>query len=781
MNLASLEHRLLHWLVNHSRIAFVLGLVIVLIAAAGFGTLHLRNDYRAFFSAGDRLVERNDWLASRMGNSRESAVVLYVPASENVFDSLSLAQYQELANRASSLPHVIKSRSLFDLEKLVFLDGTTKLGSVPVTRGADLYSDEGLKQFSADLKALPTIDGRYVSRNRNSALVVLQLDLEHSTLSRHEKLRELAASVSTLQSELRRAVPRDRLYLVGSTMFDYNSTEVLRRDVKRLLPIAIGITFLILWLIYRRVAPSVLSLVAAFFPVVATGGLAAWLGFEFSTLSMSSLMLVGTLAVADILHLANSYLMYTGPGGRSDAALYSLTKNFRAFMAVSFTTSIGALALLFSASPPVRAMGIILMLGALIVLILAMLTMPFLLSLMATGGRQDVRRVGAIMGLMAEASARNANRVIVFTALLSIIAVIGLLQNRPGDSMSAWFSKRTEFRQGMDYLNQGYMGLNSLTLAMRTKETDRDEVYEIPKIGPSLQEYRALSDRLEQGVKGDWLSIPAARDAWSDRALGKGPNGFRVNPLMLGDAPPPSARSLSEAGLLTQFEPGKEDWAVSYFDPGPIDSFALRDRASHVASISMATVPDRAPEVLGIPLAFANLSIENFDGILLGTAITYLIITICLVASFGSLRLGLLSLIPNTAPILTIYACWGWLDGTINMAAIGVFSVAEGIVVDDTIHLIMRYRHMKEQGFQAVEAISASFKDVGGGVLATTLILTTGFLLLGQSDFLLTAQKASMVGATILVALLFDLLVLPAILVKLDRSPLGPPAPIEHA
>lgn len=769
MNLAALETRLLGWLVRHSRLAFALGLAVVCIAAMGFGSLHLRNDYRAFFATGDRLVERNDWLASRMGNSRESAVLLYVPANRNVFDSLSLAQYQELSNRASTLPHVIKARSLLDLEKLVIVDGARGLRSVPVTRGADLYSDEGLKRFSDDIRALPTIDGRYVSRTRDSALVVLQLDLEQGVLSRHEKLRELAGSVSALQAELRKAVPGDRLFLVGSTMFDYNSTEVLRRDVKRLLPIAIALTFIILWFIYRRVAPAILSLAAAFLPVVATGGLAAWLGFEFSTLSMSSLMLVGTLAVADILHLANSYLMYAGPGGRAEAALYSLTKNFRAFVAVSFTTSIGALALLFSASPPVRAMGIILMLGALVVLVLAMLTMPLLMSLMATGGRQDVRKVGAVMGAMAQASARNAGRVIAFTALLSIVAVAGLLQNRPGDSMSAWFSKRTEFRQGMDYLNQGYMGLNSLTLAMRTKEADRDEVYALPRIGASLMDYRTLSDRLEHDIKGNWLTIPAARDAWIGRAHGAAPNGFRVDAAVLGEAPPPSARSLSEAGLLTQFEPGKQDWAVSYFDPGPIDSFALRERAERIAAVSAATLPNRAPEVLGIPLAFANLSLQNFDGILFGTAITYLIITICLVASFGSLRLGLLSLIPNTAPILTIYACWGWLDGTINMAAIGVFSVAEGIVVDDTIHLVMRYRHMKEQGLEAVDAISASFKDVGGGVLATTLILTTGFLLLGQSDFLLTAQKASMVGATIFIALLFDLLVLPAILVKLDR------------
>lgn len=769
MTYATFEDRALHWIVDHARIAFAIGLLLVGLAAVGYSQLHLRNDYRAFFSAGDKLVARNDWLASRMGNSRESAVVLYLPSNGNVFESLSLAQYQELGNRALSLPHVVKARSLFDLEKLVILNGNGKLASVPVARGADLYSPEGLQQFSADLKALPAIDGRYVARDRKSALVVLQLDLEQGALTRHEKLGEIANAVTELERDLRKAVPNDKLYLVGSTMFDYNSTQVLKRDVKRLLPLAIAITFVILWAIYRRLAPAFLSVLAAFFPVVATGGVAAWLGFEFSTLSMSSLMLVGTLAVADILHLANSYLMFNGEGGRREAAYYALSKNFRAFVAVSFTTSIGALALLFSASPPVRAMGMILMLGALIVLILAILTMPFLLRLMVTGGRQDVRKVGQYMGKLAEWSALNSSKVIALTGLISAVALAGLIQNRPGDSMSAWFSKRTEFRQGMDLLNQGYMGLNSITLTMRTKETDRDEVYQLPDVGPSLGEYRQLSDTLKSRVRGDWLSITSSRDSWAARANDSKASGFRLDPATLGEAPPPSARSLSEAGLLTQFEPGKQDWAVSYYDPGIVSSFELRDKASAIASVAKTEVVERAPEVLGIPLAFANLSLENFDGILLGTAITYLIITFCLVTAFGSWRLGLLSLIPNTAPILAIYAYWGWADGTINMAAIGVFSVAEGIVVDDTIHLVMRYRNMKAKGQTGARAIAESFQDVGGGVLATTLILTTGFLLLGQSDFLLTAQKASMVGATISVALLFDLLVLPAILVKFDR------------
>ena len=233
----------------------------------------------------------------------------------------------------------------------------------------------------------------------------------------------------------------------------------------------------------------------------------------------------------------------------------------------------------------------------------------------------------------------------------------------------------------------------------------------------------------------------------------------------------PSSRTLADSGLMTRLEPGVADWTIAYFDPDRATTFELLQQVEAInRALNGSQHNARETSLQGIPLAFAQTSAANFAGIAMGSVVAILLVSIAMFGVFQSTRLAAISLFPNLVPLMIIYGAWGWLTGTLNMAAVGVFATAFGIIVDDTIHIISAYKREIELGADCDSAIDAAIRHSGSAVLITTLLLAIGFLLLSLSDFTLTAQKSGMVGCALIVALVFDVAILPLLLKVFDRS-----------
>lgn len=769
-------------LVRWPRFFFVLGVLVVVATLFGFSNVHLRNDYRSFFDHDDPILERSDQLSTRLGNSKESAVVIYVPAEGSLLSNLSLAQYRHVADAAEALPLVLSAKSLFDAEKLIVFpgegDAPDRYGAVPFLQGVDLFSDDSMETLARDLAATPTIHGRYIARDFTSAAVVVQLDMENVEGSRHENLQRLQAAVDEIEQELQAAAPGDRLYLVGSTMFDFASSSILREDARRLAPLALLLVASVLFFLYRSLTFTSAGLVLIVLPVIATAGIAAGLGWEFSTLSMAGLLLTGTLATADVLHVANSYFLHAGGARpRSEFVAEAFSHNFWAITATSSTTLIGEVALLFSSSPAVRALGMIVIVGVAVAWLLCVLMLPLVLMHTKPSKKIAARLMrGGLAGVSAS-MARRPVKIAVMFGIVVAISCVGLTTARIDDSLSTWFSPRTEFRQGMDILDANYQSLRTMSLSYEVETGDMEGFVALPQVTGSVAQIERMSDQLRAHTDADWLDATSAVRAFDERASDPATTSLRPPREMFGDTlpPEPSSRTLSEAGLMTQFEPGRRDHLVSYFDPDEHTTFASLREADRALRTAREAAPEREPQVQGVALAFASLSARNFWSVAWGSFVVLGVITICLIVVFRSFKLGLLSLVPNITPILMVFAVWCVLGGTINMAAVTVFAVAVGIVVDDTIHFVLNYQRARESNLDPAEAVRLAVGESGTGVLATTLVVGGGFLLLGLSNFTLTAHKAFLVGATILVAFVIDVLVLPALLILADgkRAPAG--------
>ena len=158
-------------------------------------------------------------------------------------------------------------------------------------------------------------------------------------------------------------------------------------------------------------------------------------------------------------------------------------------------------------------------------------------------------------------------------------------------------------------------------------------------------------------------------------------------------------------------------------------------------------------------------------GSIKGALIALVLISIILVISLKSLRIGLISIVPNILPGMVGFGVWYLLRGEVGMSTSMVLGITMGIVVDDTVHFLSKYiRARRDQGLSVEDGVRYAFSTVGVALWVTTIVLVVGFLILGTSDLANNGDMGLLVAIVISIALLLDFILLPPLLMLLDRK-----------
>jgi hypothetical protein len=158
-----------------------------------------------------------------------------------------------------------------------------------------------------------------------------------------------------------------------------------------------------------------------------------------------------------------------------------------------------------------------------------------------------------------------------------------------------------------------------------------------------------------------------------------------------------------------------------------------------------------------------------------GSVLALFLISFLMIFALRSLRLGMISFIPNLLPAIVAFGVWAIINGTVNIGLSIVIGMTMGIVVDDSIHFLSKYRRARlEKGMDAEDAVRYAFSLVGRAVVVTSVILVAGFGILSTSAFGMNADMGLMTAVTIALALAIDLFMLPPILIWLDGKAMKP-------
>ena len=433
----------------------------------------------------------------------------------------------------------------------------------------------------------------------------------------------------------------------------------------------------------------------------------------------------------------------------------------------SVTTAIGFLSLNSADSPPFHDLGNYVAFGVLCAFVYTMTLLPALLAILPLRARRRQSEHTAYFDRFADFVV--ARRTVLLWSIAAVVVVLatGVPRIELSDNLTQYFDERYEFRRDSDYVAENLTSLDRLEYSLdagreggitdpeylRTVDALAEWFREQPDV-TYVQSFPDIMKRLNTNMNGD--------DPAFDRLPGDG--DLAAQYLLLYELSLPFGADLNDRIDVAK--------SATRLTVSTSSSWSRELRALDArAQVWMrANAPDVAAEASGLSVMSAHVSERSIDSMLSGTIFAMVLISVMLVFVFRSIRIGLLSLVPNFIPAIMSFGLWGYLVGTVGIASSVVVAIVFGIVVDDTIHFLSDYLKARREGLPAAEAVRSAFHTVGQALLTTTVVLSAGFMTFATSGFEVSWSLGLLVTMTIILALATDFLLLPTLLMAIDRK-----------
>ncbi len=745
---------------RHPWLVLLMCFIVVGVLSSGVKHLAFSDNYRVFFSDENPELMAFEKFQDNYSKNDNILIVIH-PKNGTVFTPSTMSAVEGLTDAGWKLPFSSRVDSVTNFQNTWSEDDDLIVEDLIV--GAAEMSNKQLQRIGDIALAEPLLNGSLL--NADATVTAVNITFQFPQLSLTEvpdtvaKARELVAQFNTDNPDL-------EVYITGLTMMNNAFAETGQADGKQLMPIMFAVLLLMIFIILRSVSTIIATLLVIIFSTFSTLGFAGFSGVELTPISMMAPIVVMTLAIADSIHILLSMVELMRRGmSKVDAIIESVRINFQAVTLTSLTTMIGFLALNYSDAPPFWHLGNMTAFGILIAFLASITALPAVMRLLPLKVKvsNHQQAVNPVVKMTAQLVTRHYKPVLVLTVLFSIGMTSFISRNEINDSFVRYFDESIQFRTDTDFTTKHLSGGYSLEYSFDSlgeggiNETEYlrglEDFTDWLRIQPEVDHVASYSDiikRLNKNMHSDedsWYRIPEDRDTAAQYLLlyeMSLPFGLDMNNRITMD---------KSASRLT----------VTLGEMTTVDTHEFIDRADNWIKANLPHSMQSHPT--GATVMFSNIFTRNTESMLSGNVLAIGMITLILMLSLGSLRYGLLSIIPNTIPILITFGIWGVTVGEVGLAAAGVSATALGIIVDDTVHFLTKFlRARREYGYSRADSVHYAFNMVGSALLANSVILIAGFAVLAFSAFKINNQMGMLTGVAIAVALIMDFLLLPALL-----------------
>jgi hypothetical protein len=751
----------------HRRWWVVLVTLTLLVPTAwGISRLTTTSDTRVFFSAANPHLQALEEF-EQVYSKDESAFIVLAPRDGTVFTRDALAAIEELTDSAWQLPYSRRVDSLANFQHTWAQEDDLVVEDL-VENASDL-SNADIQRIQTIALSEPLLVNRLVSATGH--VTGIYVTTSKPGLASEENT-EIALAVRRLADEFRRAHPDIAVYLTGGVMLDQGFTEATERDMATLIPIMFGVMVVTIALLVGSISGTLATLVVIVASALTALGLAGWSGLVMTPATGVAPVIILTLAVADSIHILTRVFQEMRHGNTKEQAIVeSLRVNLQPVFLTSATTVLGFLTMNFSDVPPFRQLGNVVAGGVTAAFVFSIVLLPALLAILPVRIKTSAD-AGHVAHLYCGHAARRVvawRRPLLWTAAALVLVLAGGLGRiEIADNFIKYFDESYTIRADSDFVSDNLTGLDIMEYSLDSGEEGgiSDPAYlahvdafsEWYRQQPGVTQVNALPDtmkRLNRSMHGDHpahYAIPRNRE-------------LAAQYLLLYEMSLPFGLDLNSRINL--------DKSASRFTavlnvPATIDQLALEDRANRW----LAEHPPRgsASTGTGLTLIWAHITERNIRSMLTSVTVALLLISVVLIVALRSVKIGLISLLPNLLPAILGFGLWGLLVGRINLGVSVVAAMSLGIVVDDTVHFLTKYlRARREKKMNAREGVCYAFSTVGLAMITTSVSLIAGFLVLTFSGFGMNAAMGLLTAIVVAFALVADLLFLPPLLMTLDR------------
>ena len=653
------------------------------------------------------------------------------------------AQIQEIKQRAM--------RSHFYKDLLISEDG--KMTTIIIE--TDAYSHEGEKSVS-DVDAFDEgFDESSTSPTPNNQKAFLT-DAENAKL--------INAILTITQKYREKGL---EIYVAGSPSVNHALKTQMKADMQKFMRITFLIILVSLFLIFRRISAVFYPLLVIIFSLLTTVGTMAWAGvmFKLPTQIVPSLLLA--VSVGATVHILSIFFdRFNANGDKKEALSYTLGHSGLAIAMTSITTAIGVGSFAGSEVAPISDLGIFASLGVMVSLVLTLTLLPALLSItkLKAKPRTSSSKIDELMKKMAQIPVNHTKTILVSSALLVALSLVASTQVELSHNPLKWFQPDSKERIATETIDKQMNGSVTIEVVVDTgKENGWVDPIQLEKLNRLTTKLESYMD--EHTHVGKVISL-ATIVKETNRALHENKEGYYTIPT--------DANLVSQELLLFENSGSDdlEDVVDSQFSKARItikmpwtDSVYAVGIRDYVQSEAKLAFKDDIVEVTGMmPLLINTFSNAIFSSVqsyfMAAIAITFMMMII-----LGSVRIGLLSMIPNLAPIIVGLLLMAIAKIPLDMFTLLIGSIAIGLVVDDTIHFMHNFRRYYLESGDSTKAIEQTFLTTGKAMLITTIVLSLGFFAYLAANMVSVQNFGLLTASVIIFALLSDLLLAPALMI----------------
>ena len=652
---------------------------------------------------------------------------------------------------------VIKQRALDNqLYKNLLISEDSKMTTIVIQ--TQTYSSAGtgsdaLDGFEDDAKNINTTDDKqYLTDKENS---------------------EVVTAVNKVANKYRS--PDFEVYIAGSAAVTHFLKHSMIKDVQRFLLLAFITVGAFLFIMFRRITGVVLPLLIVILSLVSTISLMA--AFEapikLPTQILPSFMLA--VSVGYSVHiLAMFFHNFRKNRSREKAIVYSIGHSGLAVLMTAATTAGGLFSFSTSEVAPIADVGIFAGTGVLLAMVYTIILLPALLAIVPVKikkNKKDLSEDTTIDRFLAKTgriSTGHPYKILIISTVIITFSIAGIMKIRFSHDVLKWLPKNNSARIATEKIDKELRGSASLEIVL---DTGKENGLYDPDILNRMEKTAAYLETLEVGEV-------FAGKAWSVTTILKETNRALNENRKEFYAIPQNKNLIAQELLLFENSGSDdiEDFTDSQFSKARmmvkvpfVNAVAYTKFLETVNDHLQKTYPDVKITVTGMSALMFKTVVNAIASMSKSYIYALIVITLLMILLIGRLRIGLLSMVPNLAPIITTLGIMGWLNIPMNLFTMLVGNIAIGLAVDDTIHFMHNFRRYFEESKDAKFAVMETLHTTGRAMLVTSCVLSIGFFIFMFATMVNLIHFGFLTGLAIILALLADYFIAPALLVVINR------------
>ncbi|MDF4458415.1 MMPL family transporter [Vibrio parahaemolyticus] len=760
---------------KYSLLVLLATIFLIIVATIGGKNLYFRGDYDIFFDGTNKQLLAFDEIQTTFAKTDNLAIVI-APEDGDIFTPQTLSLIQKITVDAWQVPYSSRVDSIANYQHTEAFDDDLLVEDL-------LYSEyeltpERISKVKSIALSEPVLKSALVSEKGDVTVVNITVQLPE--MDKTAEVEEVVSSINAMIDRYQRAYPDVTFHKAGIIAMNHAFMTAAQDDSSTLVPTMLVVILVFLTIMLGSILSVIATLIVIIGSVMATMGISGWAGMFLSTATVNVPTLIMTLAVADCVHVIAAMRQSMKNGfTKAQSIERSIALNFVPILITSVTTAIGFLMMNMSDSPVLRDFGNLSALGVMVACFLSVTLLPALLKLLPIHVKmetsQDQKHVMDHLGdfVVLQRRALLPLSVAVIVVCASLIPL-----NKVNDESVEYFGQRNEFRQAADFMEERISGMTNISIAIKTNESQGiaapDFLNTIGEFSswlrdqPETDHVATLADvykRLNKNMHGDdeaYYSLPQARE-------------LAAQYLLLYEMSLPYGLDLNN-----QINVDKSSIKI-VLTVANLGSVELVDLENRIYQWFAEHAPQYQVVASSPSLMFAHIGETNMASMLSTLPITLVLISALLIFALRSVRLGLISLMPNIAPAVIGFGLWALISGEINLGLSVVVTLTLGIVVDDAVHFLSKYQRARREGQTAEQAVRYAFHTVGRALWITTVVLVAGFSVLAMSSFRLNADMGQLSAIVIFIALVVDFLFLPTLLMLFDKKAYLQESPSDNA